>query len=173
MEGALAGRPVRQVAAGLNLTLAVTVDGCVWQMGKTAPSHKGSSPPWEGCSSPVQVSRLADFMHTVMHIRSKPAPSKSADYMKATSVSLGYRTCHMLRNAPAFMQSWSAWQRLICRQLHVRRLQDRTVSLKLLCAQVLGALADHQVESVSAGLSHVAALAGPIDPRFGNTQVGL
>ena len=39
------------------------------------------------------------------------------------------------------------------------------------CLQVLGPLTDHHVESVSAGLQHVAALAGPIDPRVGSAQV--
>ena len=53
--GELSSRSVRHVGAGLNLTVACTTDGAVWQMGTTTASTKGYSAPWEGCSNPTQV----------------------------------------------------------------------------------------------------------------------
>ena len=53
--GELGARSVRHVGAGLNLTVACTTDGAVWQMGTTTASTKGYSAPWEGCSNPVQA----------------------------------------------------------------------------------------------------------------------
>lgn len=43
---------IRQVAAGLNLTVAVTLDGIVFQMGETGANGKAN---WEGNKSPEQV----------------------------------------------------------------------------------------------------------------------
>lgn len=43
---------VRQVAAGLNLTLALTTDGKVYQMGETGVASKCR---WDGCNVPEQV----------------------------------------------------------------------------------------------------------------------
>ena len=45
---------MRQVECGLNLTVALTVDGRVWQMGETgAPAEKGAV--WERTHVPVQA----------------------------------------------------------------------------------------------------------------------
>ncbi|KAK9794046.1 hypothetical protein WJX73_005382 [Symbiochloris irregularis] len=55
VDDRLKGLSVKQVAAGLNLTVALTSDGSVWQMGKTGAQCKGPSPPWEGCNTPNQV----------------------------------------------------------------------------------------------------------------------
>ena len=45
---------MRQVECGLNLTVALTTDGRIWQMGETgAPGHKLA--PWEGAREPQQV----------------------------------------------------------------------------------------------------------------------
>ena len=57
MAGALECLGVRQVECGLNLTVALTVDGRVWQMGETgAASDK--RPSWERALAPVQVGVL-------------------------------------------------------------------------------------------------------------------
>ena len=54
VEGALQGLAVRQVECGLNLTVALTTDGRIWQMGETgAPGTKHT--PWEGAREPQQV----------------------------------------------------------------------------------------------------------------------
>ena len=54
MAGALDSLGVRQVECGLNLTVALTVDGRVWQMGETgAASDKRAL--WERAHAPVQV----------------------------------------------------------------------------------------------------------------------
>lgn len=52
MGADLEGVRVRQVAAGLNLTVALTTDGRVYQMGDMGLQAKA---PWEGCSLPTQV----------------------------------------------------------------------------------------------------------------------
>lgn len=45
---------MRQVECGLNLTVVLTVDGRVWQMGETgAPAEKGAV--WERTHVPVQA----------------------------------------------------------------------------------------------------------------------
>ncbi len=57
VRGDLEGREVVQVACGWNLTVAVTADGRVFQMGATGaynPEEK-AVPAWEGSSSPAQV----------------------------------------------------------------------------------------------------------------------
>ncbi len=52
--GALEGVPVRQVECGLDLTLALSTDGRVWQMGESgAPPDRRC--PWEGAHSPEQA----------------------------------------------------------------------------------------------------------------------
>ena len=56
VTGPLGTRSVRHVGAGLNLTVACTTDGAVWQMGTTTAATRGYSAPWEGCSTPVQAS---------------------------------------------------------------------------------------------------------------------
>ena len=54
VAGALAGLGVRQVECGLNLTVALTVDGRAWQMGETgAPADRRA--PWEHAHVPVQA----------------------------------------------------------------------------------------------------------------------
>ncbi len=53
MAGPLAGRAVRDVAAGLDFTVAVTVDGSVWQMGALGASGKAQK--WEACCLPEQA----------------------------------------------------------------------------------------------------------------------
>jgi len=54
VAGALESLGVRQVECGLNLTVALTVDGRVWQMGETgAASDKHAT--WERALAPVQV----------------------------------------------------------------------------------------------------------------------
>ncbi|KAK9818108.1 hypothetical protein WJX72_007263 [[Myrmecia] bisecta] len=50
--GALEDVKVRQVGAGLNLTVAVTVGGHAYQMGETGASGRAK---WEGCKSPELV----------------------------------------------------------------------------------------------------------------------
>lgn len=52
--GQLQGLGVRQAECGLNLTVALSMDGRLWQMGATgAPPDKRA--PWEGARSPEQV----------------------------------------------------------------------------------------------------------------------
>lgn len=54
VAGALASLGVRQVECGLNLTVALTVDGRAWQMGETgAPADRRM--PWEHAYVPVQA----------------------------------------------------------------------------------------------------------------------
>ena len=52
--GALENKPVRAVAAGLHLTVAVTTGGRVFQMGCTGASA-GKHCPWEGATAPELV----------------------------------------------------------------------------------------------------------------------
>ena len=54
MAGALDSLGVRQVECGLNLTVALTVDGRVWQMGETGAAADKQA-PWERARLPVQV----------------------------------------------------------------------------------------------------------------------
>lgn len=54
VRGALEGRAVRHVAAGLHLTVAVTTGGRVFQMGVTGAST-GKGCPWEGAVLPELV----------------------------------------------------------------------------------------------------------------------
>ena len=78
--GELAERSVRHVGAGLNLTVACTTDGAVWQMGTTTASTKGVSAPWEGCSSPVQVkarTAVAQYAQSTVHEVLQPCSSIS------------------------------------------------------------------------------------------------
>lgn len=57
------GLAVRQVECGLNLTVALTTDGRIWQMGETgAPGNKHT--PWEGAKEPQQVATLGIFIST-------------------------------------------------------------------------------------------------------------
>jgi alpha-tubulin suppressor-like RCC1 family protein len=52
--GDLAATPVRQVAAGASFTVAVTLDGKVYQMGETGASVRAK---WEGAKTPELVTR--------------------------------------------------------------------------------------------------------------------
>ena len=45
------------IAAGLGFTVAVTSNGCVWQMGETGASGKGAA--WEGSLVPIQVNAIS------------------------------------------------------------------------------------------------------------------
>ncbi|BDA49523.1 probable E3 ubiquitin-protein ligase HERC2 at N-terminal half [Coccomyxa sp. Obi] len=64
VEGALQGLAVRQVDCGLNLTVALTTDGRIWQMGETgSPGNKHT--PWEGAREPQQVSIPGHFVERV------------------------------------------------------------------------------------------------------------
>ena len=58
MAGALDGLGVRQVECGLNLTVALTVDGRVWQMGETGAASERQA-PWDRALAPVQVGAQA------------------------------------------------------------------------------------------------------------------
>lgn len=70
MGGALQGLAVRQVECGLNLTVALTADGRIWQMGETgAPGHKLA--PWEGAREAVQViTALLEMLVTIWMLSS-------------------------------------------------------------------------------------------------------
>ncbi|CAL8464600.1 g4135 [Coccomyxa elongata] len=64
VEGSLQGLAVRQVECGLNLTVALTTDGRIWQMGETgAPGNKHT--PWEGAKEPQQVSIPGHFVERI------------------------------------------------------------------------------------------------------------
>lgn len=54
VAGALECLGVRQVECGLNLTVALTVDGRVWQMGETGAASDRNA-IWERALAPVQV----------------------------------------------------------------------------------------------------------------------
>lgn len=54
VSGALEGKSVRHVAAGLHLTVAVTTGGRVFQMGATGASAAKHC-PWEGATTPEWV----------------------------------------------------------------------------------------------------------------------
>lgn len=54
VAGALSGVGVRSIAVGLTFTVAVTLEGQVFQMGTTTASARNV--PWDNCSSPYQVS---------------------------------------------------------------------------------------------------------------------
>ena len=74
VAGALAGLGVRQVECGLNLTVALTADGRVWQMGQTcAPAD--SRAPWERAYIPVQAGA---------HLRNRPNDSSAHAMALAT-----------------------------------------------------------------------------------------
>ena len=79
MGGALEGLCVRQVECGLNLTVALTVDGRVWQMGETGvPAEKGAV--WERTHVPVQA-------------RPRSTLSQGFQALKAYAYKVGVQVC--------------------------------------------------------------------------------
>lgn len=67
VSGALESRLVRCVSAGLNLTVACTTNGLVYQMGSTGAAPCKVPTPWEGATTPtlVQGALVGQFVDDV------------------------------------------------------------------------------------------------------------
>ena len=83
--GDLAATPVRQVAAGVSFTIAVTLDGKVYQMGETGASVRAK---WEGAKTPELVMLLRTALQTLCKLLGRCCCSTELRFVQCTVAAL-------------------------------------------------------------------------------------